>query len=58
MSEDKPKKRELTNLTLDVFKDQLKMLKDISNETGTSKAALVRQAIDKVYPRKKKILTP
>ena len=53
MAKYKSKKRELTNLTLDVFKDQIVTLKKVTDETGTSKAAMVRQAIDKVYPRKK-----
>ena len=42
-------KRKLKSDTNRLFEDQVDYLNDLARKNGTGKAALIRQAIDKVY---------
>ena len=45
--------RELTQVCMDLFVDQVHTLKEVEKKTGKKRAQLIRQAIDDAYPRKK-----
>ena len=45
----KDKKRKLKSDTNRLFEEQVDYLNDLARKNGTGKAALIRQAIDKVY---------